>query len=90
MRITFDTVKNEKNIAERGLSFEIVAELAWETAIAREDIRQDYGERRVQVLAYLGKRLHMAVVTYRNGAVHVISFRKANKREVKANEKEKR
>ena len=44
MRITFDTVKNEKNIAERGLSFEIVAELAWETAIAREDVRQDNGE----------------------------------------------
>ena len=90
MRITFDTGKNERNIAERGLSFELVAELAWETAIAREDVRQDYGERRVRVLAHLGKRLHMAVVTYRDGAVHVISFRKANKREVKAYEKEKR
>ena len=39
MRITFDTVKNERNIAERGLPFELVAELAWETAIAREDAR---------------------------------------------------
>jgi uncharacterized DUF497 family protein len=87
MRITFDTVKNERNIAERGLSFELVAELA---SIAREDVRQDYGERRVRVLAHLGNRLHMAVVTYRDGAVHVISFRKANKREVKAYEKEKR
>ena len=75
MRITFDTVKNERNIAERGLSFELVAELAWETAIAREDVRQDYGERRVPVLAHLGKRLHMAVITCRDGAVHVISFR---------------
>jgi uncharacterized protein len=90
MRITFDTAKNEKNIAERGLSFELVAELAWEAAIAREDVRRDYGERRVRVLAHLGNRLHMAVVTYRDGAVHVISFRKANKREVKAYEKEKR
>ena len=90
MRITFHPLKNETNIAERGLSFELVAELAWETAIAREDLRQDHGERRVQVLAHLGKRLHMAVVTYRDGAVHVISFRKANKREVKAYEKEKR
>jgi uncharacterized DUF497 family protein len=90
MRITFDTVKNERNIAERGLSFERVDELAWETAIAREDVRRDYGERRVRVLAHLGKRLHMAVVTYRDGAVHVISFRKANKREITAYENEKR
>jgi uncharacterized DUF497 family protein len=90
MWITFDTVKNERNIAERGLSFELVAELAWETAIAREDVRRDYGERRVRVLAHLGNRLHMAVVTYRDGAVHVISFRKANKREITAYENEKR
>jgi len=83
MRITCDPVKNAKNIAERGLSFELVAELEWDTAVAMEDTRRDYGERRMRVLAFLGMRLHAAVVTYRDDAVHVISFRRANKKEVR-------
>ena len=90
MRLTFDPAKNERNIAARGLSLERVADLEWEAAIAWEDVRRDYGERRVRVLAMLGKRLHAAVVTYRDDAVHVISFRKANKREVKWDGDERR
>lgn len=83
MRVTYDPVENQRNIAERGLSFDRVAELDWKTALAQEDRRQDYGERRLRVLAMLDKRLHVAVVTHREGAVHVISFRKANQREVR-------
>ena len=30
----------------------------------------------------IGGRLHVAVITYRDDAVHVISFRKANGKEV--------
>jgi uncharacterized DUF497 family protein len=33
MAVTFDLAKNAKNIAERGLSFERVAELDWDTAV---------------------------------------------------------
>jgi uncharacterized DUF497 family protein len=86
MRVTFDPAKN---IAERGLSFERVAELAWETAVLQEDRRKDYGETRVRLMARLGKRLHMAVITMRGDAVHVISFRKANRKEVECYEQEK-
>ncbi len=89
MRITFDPAKNERNLAERGLSFERVAELDWRTAIAAEDTRWDCGERRVRVLALLDGPLHVAVVTYRNDATHVISFRKANRKEVERYEQEK-
>jgi len=81
MRVTFDPAKNAKIVAERGLSFERVAELDWETALAIEDLRHDYGEKRLQVMAMLGRRLHVAVITYRGEAVHVISFRKANSKE---------
>jgi uncharacterized DUF497 family protein len=88
MRITFDPAKNAKNIAERGLPFERVADLAWETAVLQEDKRKDYGERRVRVLARLGQRLHVAVITMRDDAVHVISFRKANRKEVEWYEQE--
>jgi uncharacterized DUF497 family protein len=89
MRLTFDPAKNARNIAERGLSFERVAELDWETAVSEEDTRRDYGETRIQVLAFLGKRLHAAVITIRGDALHVISFRKANRKEVKWYEQER-
>jgi len=39
MRITFDPAKNARNIAERGLSFERVTELDWDTAMVAEDTR---------------------------------------------------
>ena len=82
MAITFDPEKNAKNIAERGLSFERVAELDWDTALIVEDTRRDYGEPRLRVIARLGGRLHAAVVTPRGEGLRVISFRKANHREV--------
>jgi uncharacterized DUF497 family protein len=82
MRVTFDPAKNARNIAERGLAFELVAQLAWETALLQEDRRKNYGETRLRVLARLGGRLHVAVITMRGDAVHVISFRKANHKEV--------
>ncbi len=90
MRITFDPAKNARNIAERGLSFERVADLEWETALSVEDRRRDYGERRLQVFALIRGRLHAAVITLRNDAIHVISFRKANKMEVSRYENAKR
>ncbi len=50
--------------------------------MAVEDTRRDYGERSLRVSAMLGDRLHVAVVTHRGDTLHVISFRKANKKEV--------
>jgi len=89
MRITFDPVKNARNIAERSLPFDRVADLDWETAVAVEDDRRDYGERRLRVMALLGQRLQ-TVITFRGDAMHVISFRKANSREIKRYGDEKR
>jgi len=88
MRISYDPAKNQRNIAERGLPFELVKELEWETAQTQEDTRRDYGERRLRVLALLGDRLHMAVVTQRGDALHVISLRKAHRKEVARYEKQ--
>ena len=83
MKITYDTKKNDGNIALRGLSFDLVADMDWNRAVIVEDTRKDYGERRFQVFGSISGRLHVAVFTPRNGAVHVISLRKANTREVK-------
>lgn len=81
MSITFDSAKNERNIAERGLSFERVAEIEWDTALIAEDTRRDYGETRMRVFALLDGRLDIAVVVPRGDELRVISFRKANRKE---------
>lgn len=86
MRITFDPAKNDRNLAERGLAFERVGDLDWSSAFAIKDTRRDYGERRLRVAAPLDGRLYIAVVTVRGDTLHVISFRKANRREVDAYE----
>ena len=83
MNISYDPGKNEKNIAERGISFERAAEFEWSSALIVEDSRKDYGEPRFQAPGFIGKRLHALVFTPRAGQAHVISLRKANRREVK-------
>ena len=87
MEVSFDPAKNERNIAERGLSFTLVEQLDWATALINEDTRKTYGERRYFVLGFIGGRLHAAVFTPRAGIAHVISLRKANTREVTRHEK---
>ena len=82
-QIGFDPAKNASNMASRGLSFELVEQMEWATALMQEDTRKAYGERRFQVLGFIGERLHAVVFTPREGKVHVISLRKANSREVK-------
>jgi uncharacterized DUF497 family protein len=51
IRVTFDPAKNDRNIAERELPFERMADLEWENAVSTEDTRKDYGETRLRVLA---------------------------------------
>ena len=79
--ISFDTRKSERNIAERGLSFQLVEEFEWDSTLVGEDVRRDYGERRFQALGMITGRLHALAFTPRAGRVHVISLRKANRRE---------
>jgi uncharacterized DUF497 family protein len=83
MEITFDPEKNARNIVERGMSFERVAELDWDTAVLVEDTRRNYGELRPRVLGRLDGRLHAAVVRPRGEHLRVISFRRASRREVR-------
>jgi uncharacterized DUF497 family protein len=82
MRVEFDPAKNERNIRERGLPFERAVEFDFETAVYVLDNRMDYGETRIRALGYLDKRLHALVFVEIARGIRVISFRKANKREV--------
>ncbi|OHC69064.1 MAG: hypothetical protein A2045_11030 [Rhodocyclales bacterium GWA2_65_20] len=83
MDIIYDSTKSDCNIALRGLSFERVAEFDFQTAVFTVDDRHDYGETRYRALGFLDRRLHALVYVEVANAIRVISFRKANKREVR-------
>lgn len=82
MEITFDPAKNARNIELRGLSFEQVVDFEFETALFAPDPRRDYGEARIRALGWLHQRLHALVFVETQHGIRVVSFRKANKREV--------
>ena len=88
MKIEFDPNKSERNMLLRNLPFEKASEFDWENAIFIEDVRRDYSELRLVAYSYLGERLHAICFTPIENGVRIISFRKANVREVKKYEKE--
>ena len=87
MRITFDSGKNERNVRERGLSFEQAAEFEFETVYIETDSRRDYGETRYIALGWLHRRLHVLCFTEIDDGIRVISYRKANDIKVKRYDK---
>lgn len=60
----------------------------WETVLYSEDIRHAYPEQRFVAIGYREERLHVLCFTPIKGGIRVISFRKANAREVKRYERE--
>jgi uncharacterized protein len=84
MEITYDPNKNAKNIAKRGLSFGRAADFDFLNATIEVDERADYGETRLRAFGLLDGRMHALVyVEIDENSIRVISFRRANKREVK-------
>jgi hypothetical protein len=82
VKLEFDPAKNERNIRERGLSFELVDHFAWETAETHEDTRFVYPEPRFVSSGLIGDRVFVVCFTPIPDGIRVISFRKANAREV--------
>ncbi|MGD8174789.1 BrnT family toxin [Marinimicrobium sp. ARAG 43.8] len=83
MLIDYDPQKNNRNIQERALPFDRARDFDFETALFSLDERKDYGETRVHAIGFLGERLHVLLFVEIRGGIRVISFRKANRREVK-------
>ena len=83
MQIEFDPAKNAANIKSRGLSFESAGEFDFGTADIEQDTRKKYPESRLVAVGFLDKRLHVLCFTPLPLGIRVISFRKANKREVR-------
>jgi uncharacterized DUF497 family protein len=88
MAIIFDPRKSAKNLAERGISFELAEQVDWNTARLVVDDRRDYGETRVRVWAEIEARLYCIIVTPRGEDLRVISLRKANRKEIRHHAKD--
>ncbi len=82
MRITFDAVKREKTLRERGLDFARARVVFDGLTITLQDQRQDYGEPRFITAGWLDARLVVLVWTPRGLARRIISMRRANEREI--------
>lgn len=81
LSITFDPAKRDWTLAERGLDFADASHVLTGPRIEFEDLRKDYGERRIVTVGFLADRMMIVIWTRRGQDHHVISMRKANDRE---------
>ena len=88
MSISYDPNKNQRNIEQRELDFDRASDLDWDNAWIYEDDRSEYNEMRYIAYSMLDGRLHFVCFTETEGGIRVISFRKANSREVKRYEQQ--
>ena len=89
VEVTYDPAKSKRNVRERGLSLDRCSEFDFETALYFEDDRKEYGEVRRVAVGYLDRRLHILCFVATTEGIRVISFRKANAREVRKHGKAK-
>ena len=85
MKFTFDPEKQAINVGKHGLNFD-AAPLLFEGPFVEEvDDRFDYGETRFVAtgpVAEFGGRIFVVVYMWRGGVRRIISFRKANDKEI--------
>lgn len=81
VRISYDSAKRAKTLAERGLDFEDAAEVFAGKTVDYVDDRFDYAEVRWISVGLLRGRMVVVVWTGRGAVRHIISMRKANGRE---------
>jgi len=81
VRILFDPTKREKTMVDRGLDFADARLVFAGTTVEIDDLRKNYGERRIICYGLLEGRMVVVGYTPRGADRHVFSMRKANERE---------
>ena len=80
---TWRESKRRRNIKLHGLDF-AGAEAIWDNfTVTREDLREDYGEKRMVTFGLLNGEVVVLVHIERDADMHVISLRKAEKYEAR-------
>ena len=85
-QITCNPLKREQALQSRALDFADAHKVFAGLHLTREDVRKDYGEKRFVSFGSIDGVLIVLVWTDRFPAIHVISMRKANRRERKTYE----
>jgi uncharacterized DUF497 family protein len=83
MEIEYDPLKSETNRQARGFGFDLGTGFDFESALIWIDNRFPYPETRYSALGQVAGRLHALVFTETPGGLRIISFRKANRREIR-------
>ncbi len=83
MEFEWDESKNSACFERRGFDFAYAVRAFLDPhRIIAQDRRRDYGEHRYRLLGRIDGRAYVVVYTLRGLAVHIISARKANGKEV--------
>ena len=81
MAITYDPAKRAEALEARSLDFEDAALVFAGPTFEVEDLRRNYGEKRIICFGMLRDRMVVVGYTPRGADRHVFSMRKANDRE---------
>lgn len=88
MEFEWDEKKRRNNLEKHGLDFALATKLWKSPMLIVADKRFDYQEQRWAGMGLLEGRVMVVIFTQRpNEIIRFISFRKANRREVRAYEK---
>lgn len=79
MKIEFNAQKDQSNITKHGYSLDRAKDFEWDTAYITPSPRKD--EKRFMALGFIDEILCSLVFTPREGAIRVISLRRASRKE---------
>jgi uncharacterized DUF497 family protein len=82
MEFTYGQAKSEANERKHGVTLAFAAQIDWSDVWCAPDDREDYRELREIGYALISDRLYCVIFTQRGEDFHVISLRKANRREI--------
>ncbi len=83
MKLSWDESKRADTLSTRGLGFSDVASVFAGPTLEFDDIRKDFGERRIVCVGFLRGRMVVTVYVQRGAGRRIVSMRKANDREQK-------
>ena len=81
MIFEWDEAKSRRTLRERGFGFDYAAGIFSGPTLERQDERRDYGEVRIQAIGRAATDILFVVYTDRDDARHIISARRANRKE---------
>lgn len=83
MEFEWDSIKNQRNIEKHGIDFTDAVRIFERPTLTVVDNRRDYGEKRIAAMGAIEDVILYVVYTVRDNVLHIISARRANRRERK-------